>query len=220
VKDILIVHQIVTQAVRHAKHDLNYLNCFFVLVMVTDDSQPASLVINTEESLTASFLPLVLVKVLVEIAPVRLCGTVQVVPPVAHKILLGEDGAIRTQEAGGLSTGRTHMENLDSKNVEKVSEITSSPDTRPLCLSISPGTPAGSRGSQCLAQSCTRGSLSLPLLGWGSSPADLLLLKLSDNKRMSLPWLPSMFSRLKRTPRGVNWGRPSGKPSSGLAKTC
>jgi hypothetical protein len=71
------------------------------------------LIINTEESLASRpFLPLVLVEKLVEIYPVRLSSTVLVIPPVTHKILLGEDGAIGAEKACGLSARWAHVERL------------------------------------------------------------------------------------------------------------
>ena len=74
------------------------------------------LIINTEECLTASpLLALVLVEKLVEISPVLLLCTVLVIPPVTHKILLGEDGSIRAEKASGLSAGRAHVEHLADK---------------------------------------------------------------------------------------------------------
>ena len=75
------------------------------------------LILTTEECLTASaLLPLVLVEKLVEISPVLLLCTVLVIPPVTHKILLGEDGSIRAEEASGLSAGRAHVEHLAYKS--------------------------------------------------------------------------------------------------------
>ena len=47
-------------------------------------------------------------------AILRLSSTVQVVPPVTHKVLLGEDGPIWAEEAGGLSAGWTDVEGLKS----------------------------------------------------------------------------------------------------------
>ena len=74
------------------------------------------LIIDAEESLAPPpLLPLVLVEELVEISPARLLCTVQVIPPVTHIILLGEDGPIRAEEAGGLSAGRAHVEHLADK---------------------------------------------------------------------------------------------------------
>ena len=108
---------IINLSLRHDNNDPNYLYCLLDFVMVTDDSQMTHicLIINTEESLASrSFLPLVLVEKLVKIAPVRLSSTVQVVPPVTHKILLGEDGPIRAEKASGLSTGRAHVEGLNA----------------------------------------------------------------------------------------------------------
>ena len=56
------------------------------------------LVLTTEESVTASpLLPLVLVEKLVEISPVLLLCTVQVVPPVTDKVLLVEDCSISAE---------------------------------------------------------------------------------------------------------------------------
>jgi hypothetical protein len=108
---------IINLLLRHDNNDPNYLYCLLDFVMVTDDSHMTHicLIIDTEESLASrSFLPLVLVEKLVKIAPVRLSSTVQVVPPVTHKILLGEDGPIRAEKASGLSTGRAHVEGLNA----------------------------------------------------------------------------------------------------------
>ena len=69
------------------------------------------LIINTEESLASrSFLPLVLVEKLVKIAPVRLSSTVQVVPPVTHKVLLVEDCSISAEKTVGLSIRLAEVE--------------------------------------------------------------------------------------------------------------
>ena len=69
------------------------------------------LIINTEECLTASpLLALVLVEKLVEAVEVLLLCTVQVVPPVTHKVLLVEDGSVRAEKPSGLSIRLAEVE--------------------------------------------------------------------------------------------------------------
>ena len=102
---------IISLSLRRVNNDLNHVS----LTLSWSQMTHRCLIINTEESLASrSFLPLVLVEKLVKIAPVRLSSTVQVVPPVTHKILLGEDGPIRAEKASGLSTGRAHVEGLNA----------------------------------------------------------------------------------------------------------
>ena len=67
------------------------------------------LVILAEESLTVG-LVLLLVDELVEAVEVRLGSTVQVVPPVTHKILLAEDCSVRAEEACCFPIGCAHIE--------------------------------------------------------------------------------------------------------------
>ena len=69
------------------------------------------LVILAEESETV-WLVLLLVDELVEAVEVWLGCTVQVVPPVTHKILLAEDCPVRAEEPCGLPTGCAHVEGL------------------------------------------------------------------------------------------------------------
>merc|ERR1719373_44980 len=55
---------------------------------------------------------LLLVQEVVEAVELRLLVAVNVVPPVAHEVLLVEDGSIGTQESGGFPTGAAHVEGL------------------------------------------------------------------------------------------------------------
>ena len=57
-------------------------------------------------------LPLVLVDELVEVVEVLLLGTVQVVPPVTHKILLVKNSSIWAEETSGLSIRLAEVEYL------------------------------------------------------------------------------------------------------------
>jgi len=58
-------------------------------------------------------LPLhILVDELVEAVEALLLGTVQVVPPVTHKVLLVENSSIRAEEPGGGSIRLAHVEHL------------------------------------------------------------------------------------------------------------
>ena len=52
----------------------------------------------------------------VQVVEVGLLGTVQVVPPVAHKVLLVEHGPVGAQEGCGLTVGLAHVEGLNICN--------------------------------------------------------------------------------------------------------
>ena len=56
---------------------------------------------------------MLLVQEVVEAVELRLLVAVNVVPPVAHEVLLVEDGSIGTQESGGFPTGAAHVEGLN-----------------------------------------------------------------------------------------------------------
>ena len=71
----------------------------------------SSLVILAEESLAVRF-GLLLVQEAVEAVELRLLIAVDVVPPVAHEVLLVEDGSVGTQEGRGFTTWTAHVEGL------------------------------------------------------------------------------------------------------------
>ena len=70
--------------------------------------------INTSPQLTIVIVLLILlVQELVEAVELLLLGAVQVVPPVAHEVLLVEDGAVGAEEAARVPRlGHAHVEHL------------------------------------------------------------------------------------------------------------
>ena len=75
-----------------------------------------------------------------------LLSTVQIVPPVTHKILLVEDGSIRTQESCAATIGFTHVKNLKDNIIGKDDHedvVDDEPDNLPEYPCIFLGTAAG-----------------------------------------------------------------------------
>ena len=66
-------------------------------------------VVLAEQSLAVGLL-LVLRQQRVEAVVLRLLRAVDVVPPVAHEVLLVEDRAVRTEEGGGVTPRAAHVE--------------------------------------------------------------------------------------------------------------